>query len=160
MLGCILVSNIAKALKEEPTNYTYVFLTYGNEETGRKIGSAIRGPGSDRRRRPTHVIEVDYVGDNGAELGGRWMSPAAGRFLRTGIKITTYPMPDPPKIHTERDNLSNVDFERAYLAYKTAISLVEGIERGEGLKPPDTVNFWRKESPLLGERPAVPQPKP
>ena len=43
MLGCILVSNVAKALKEEPTNYTYLFLVYGNEEAGRKIGSAIRG---------------------------------------------------------------------------------------------------------------------
>jgi len=158
MVGCILVSKIAKALKEEPTNYTYVFLVYGNEETGRKIGSAICGPGSGRRGRPTYVIEIDYVGDKDGELGGRWLSPSAGRFLRTGIKINTYPMPEPRKIHTERDDVSNVDFGRAYLAYKTVISLIEGIESGEGLKPPGTINFWRKDQPLFGQRPTVSQP--
>ena len=78
------------------------------------------------------------------------MSPIGGRFLKTGIKITTYSMPDPPTIHTERDNISNVDFDRAYLAYKTVISLIEGIEKGDGLIPPDTVNFWRKDQPLFG----------
>ncbi|MCX5644106.1 MAG: M28 family peptidase [Phycisphaerae bacterium] len=160
MLGCILVSNIAKALRDEPTNYTYLFLAYGNEETGRRIGSAIRGYESGRRERPTYIIEIDYVGDKDAELGGRWMSPIDGRFLQTGIKINTIPMPDPRKIHTEKDNLSNVHFGRAYLAYKTVISLIEGIERGEGLKPPDTVNFWRKENPLFGCKPAVSQPTP
>jgi hypothetical protein len=160
MLGCVLVSNMARALKEEPTNYAYVFLAYGDEEAGRKIGSAIRGPASDRRRRPTYVIELDYVGDRDAELGGRWMSPMAGRFLRTGIKITTYPMPDPWKIHTEQDNISNVDFGRAYLAYKTAISLIEGIERGEELQPPPTVNFWRKDEPLFGSRLTASGPEP
>ena len=40
IVGCILISNIAEAMKNEPTQYTYLFLTYGNEETGRKIGSA------------------------------------------------------------------------------------------------------------------------
>lgn len=150
MLGCILVSNIAEALKDEPTNFTYLFLTYGNEEIGRKIGSATSGyrPGPDQK--PTYVIEIDYVGDNSAELGGRWLSPIGGRFLKTGIKINTYPMPDQPIIHTEKDNFSNVDFDKAYLAYKTVISLIEGIEKGDGLNPPNTVNFWRKEKPLFG----------
>lgn len=150
MLGCILISNVAEALRDESTNFTYIFLTYGDEETGRKIGSATSGyrPGHDQR--PTYVIEIDYVGDNSAELGGRWLSPIGGRFLKTGIKITTYPMPDQPIIHTEKDNVSNVDFNKAYLAYKTVISLIEGIEKGDGLNPPNTVNFWRKEKPLFG----------
>ncbi|MCL5281493.1 MAG: M28 family peptidase [Planctomycetes bacterium] len=160
LLGCVLVSKVAKALKEESTNYTYAFLAYGDEEIGRKIGTATSGYRSGHGQRPTYVVEIDYVGDKDAELGGRWISPRAGRFLRTGIKIVTYPMPDPWKIHTERDNVSNVDFGRAYLAYKTVISLIEGIEGGAGLKPPDTVNFWRKDKPLLGPRPAVSQPVP
>ena len=101
--------------------------------------------------RPTYVIEIDYVGDKSADLGGRWMSPTGGRFVETGIKITTYPMPKPWIAHTEKDNISNVDFDKAYLAYKTVISLIEGIEKGDGLNPPDTVNFWRKDKPLLGE---------
>jgi len=128
MLGCILISNVAEALRDESTNFTYIFLTYGDEETGRKIGSATSGyrPGHDQR--PTYVIEIDYVGDNSAELGGRWLSPIGGRFLKTGIKINTYPMPDQPIIHTEKDNFSNVDFNKAYLAYKTVISLIEGIK--------------------------------
>jgi hypothetical protein len=150
MLGCILISNIAEAMKNEPTQYTYLFLTYGNEETGRKIGSATSGYKSGHDHRPTHVIEIDYVGDKNAELGGRWMSPFGGRFTKTGIKIMTYPMPDPPVIHTERDNIDNVDFDKAYLAYKTAISLIEGIEEGKGLIPPNTVNFLRKDQPLFG----------
>jgi len=150
MLGCILISNIAEALKDEPTNYTYLFLAYGNEEIGRKIGSATSGyrPGPDQR--PTYIVEIDYVGDKSADLGGRWLSPIGGRFLKIGIKITTYPMPDPPTTHTERDNISNVDFDKAYLAYKTVISLIEGIEKADGLKPPNTVNFWRKDKPLFG----------
>ena len=78
------------------------------------------------------------------------MSPIGGRFTKTGIKITTYPMPDPPTIHTERDNIDNIDFDKAYLAYKTVISLIEGIEKGDGLIPPNTVNFWRKDQPLFG----------
>lgn len=150
MLGCILISTIAEAINDEPTNYTYLFFAYGNEEIGRKIGSATSGYRPGRDQRPTYVIEIDYVGDKSAELGGRWLSPIGGRFLKTGIKITTYPMPDPPTIHTERDNISNVDFDRAYLAYKTVISLIEGIEKGDGLIPPDTVNFWRKDQPLFG----------
>ena len=160
MLGCVLVSKVAKALKEESTNYTYAFLAYGNEEIGRKIGTATSGYRSGHGQRPTYVIEIDYVGDKDAELGGRWIGPRAGRFLRTGIKIVTYPMPEPRKIHTERDNVSSVDFGRAYLAYKTVISLIEGIEGGDGLKPPDTVNFWRKDKPLFGQRPAVSQQTP
>lgn len=59
-------------------------------------------------------------------------------------------MPDPPTIHTERDNIDNIDFDKAYLAYKTVISLIEGIEKGDGLIPPNTVNFWRKDQPLFG----------
>jgi hypothetical protein len=160
LLGCVLISKVAKALKDESTNYAYAFFAFGNEEIGRKLGTATSGYRSGRGQGPAYVIEIDYVGDKDGELGGRWMSPIAGRFLWTGIKITTYPMPDPPKIHTERDNLDNVDFERAYLAYKTALSLIEGIERGKGLKPPDTVNFWRKDKPLFGQRPAVSQPTP
>lgn len=160
MLGCILVSDVAEALKDKPTNYAYAFLAYGDEEIGRKIGTATSGYRSGHGHRPTYIIEIDYVGDKDAELGGRWISPREGRFLRTGIKITTWPMPDPWKIHTERDNVSNADFGRAYLAYKTVISLIEGIEGGAGLKPPETVNFWRKDEPLLGQRPAVSQPTP
>ena len=151
MLGCILVSNIAEAMKTESTEYTYVFLTYGDEEIGRKIGSATSGYRSNGTERPTYVIEIDYVGDNSAELGGRWLGPLAGRFQKTGIKINTSPMPDPPTIHTARDNISNVDFDKALLAYKTVISLIEGIEKGDGLIPPKTVNFWRKDQPLFGE---------
>ena len=79
---------------------------------------------------------------------------------RTGIKINTYPMPDPPKIHTERDNLSNVDFGRAYLAYKTATFPDRGNRAGEELKPPDTVNFWRKDKALFGSRPTAFESEP
>ena len=39
------------------------------------------------------------------------------------------------------------------LAYKTVISLIEGIERGDGLKLPDTVHCWRKNDPLPGLEP-------
>jgi len=150
MLGCILISNIAEAMLDEPTKYTYVFLTYGDEELGSKIGSATFGNKSNGANRPTYVIEMDYVGDMHSELGGRWIGPMAGRFQKTGIKITTYPQPKPPTIHTERDNISNVDFSQAYLAYKTVISLIEGIETRDELVPPDTVNFWRKDKPLHG----------
>jgi hypothetical protein len=150
MLGCILVTDIAEVLKDEPTKFTYLFLTYGDEEQGRKIGAATSVYRSDSGLRPTYVIEIDYVGDKGAGLGGRWLSPIGGRFLKTGIKITTYPMPKSPTIHTERDDVSNVDFNRAYLAYKTVISLIEGIEKGDGLNPPNTVNFWRRDKPLFG----------
>ncbi len=149
MLGCILAAKTAKAIRGEETNYGYLFLVYGDEEAGRKIGSAIHTYGRESGRRPGHVIEIDYVGDKTGELGGRWLNPIGGGFLKTGIKITTYPMPDPPTIHTERDNIDSVDFVRVHLAYKTVISLVEGIERGEGLVPPNTVNFWRKDDPLV-----------
>jgi hypothetical protein len=151
MLGCILISNVAEALRDESTNFTYIFLTYGDEETGRKIGAATSSYRAGSGQRPTYVIEIDYVGDKNAELGGRWLSPTGGRFFKTGIKITTYPMPEPLTFHTERDNLGNVDFNKAYLAYKTVISLIEEIETGDGLNPPDTVNFWRKDKPLFGE---------
>ncbi len=149
ILGCILISNIAEAYKNESTNFTYLFLTYTNEELGRKIGSATYGSGLSGR--PVYVIEIDYIGDKNSELGGRWLSPTGGRFQKTGIKITTYPTPHPPNIHTERDNITNVDFDKAYLAYKTVISLIERIEKGDGLITPDTVNFWRKEQPLFGK---------
>jgi len=148
MLGCILISNIAEALRDESTNFTYVFITYGDEETGRKIGSSTSAYRSGPGGRPTYVIEIDYVGDKSADLGGRWLSPTGGRFVKTGIKINTYPMPKPGIIHTEKDNISNVDFDRAHLAYKTVISLIEGIEKGDGLNPPNTVNFWRRDKPL------------
>jgi len=151
MLGCILVAKAAKAVRNHETNYEYLFLAYGDEEAGRKIGSAVSSCRRESRRRPVHVIEIDYVGDRAGELGGRWLSPTAGGFLKTGIKITTYPMPDPPTIHTERDNLDSVDFARVHLAYKTVISLIDGIEQGTGLRPPDTVNFWRREDPLNGK---------
>ena len=90
------------------------------------------------------------MGDKNADLGGRWIGPGpiGGRFQKTGIKITTCPMPDPPTIHTEKDNINNVDFDKAYLAYKTVISMIEGIENSNELIPPDTVNFWRKDKPL------------
>ncbi len=160
LLDCVLISKLAKAFKDEPTNYTYVFLAFDKEETGRRIGAATSGYRSSRRQRPSYMIQIDYVGDKDGELGGKWLSPVARGFLRTGIEITTYPMPEPRKIHTEGDNVSNVDFGRAYLAYKTVISLIEGIEGGAGLKPPDTVNFLRKDKPLFGQRPAVSQPTP
>jgi len=146
MLGCVLISNIAEAYKSELTNFTYLFLTYSNEELGRRIGSATYSSGLSGR--PVYVIEIDYVGDKNADLGGRWLSLSGGRFQKTGIKISTYPNPDPQTIHTERDNISNVDFEKAYLAYKTVISMIEGIEDSNELIPPDTVNFWRKDKPL------------
>ena len=41
MLGSILVSDIAEVYKDEKTYYSYLFITYTNEENGRKIGSAI-----------------------------------------------------------------------------------------------------------------------
>jgi hypothetical protein len=148
MLGCILISDIAEAFRNESTNFTYLFLTYTNEEPGRKIGSATYNSGLNGR--PVYVIEIDYVGDKNADLGGRWLEPIGGRFQKTGIKITTYPMPDPPSIHTERDNITNVDFDKAYLSYKTVISMIEGIEDSNELIPPDTVNFWRKDKPLSG----------
>ena len=150
MLGCILVSNIAEAFKDEPTNFTYLFLFYGNEENGRKIGSASSVYRSGKDGRPTYVIEIDYVGDKNGSLGGRYISPVNTRYLKTGIKINTTPMPKQPIIHTEKDNITNVDFNKAYLAYKTVISLVEGIEKGEGLNPPDTVNFFGKDRPKMG----------
>lgn len=150
MLGCILISDIAEVFRDESTNYTYLFLTYTNEELGRKIGSAIYNSGLSGK--PVYVIEIDYVGDKNAELGGRWIGsgPMGGRFQKTGIKITTFPMPEPPTMHTERDNISNVDFENSFLAYKTVISMIEGIEDSNELVPPDTVNFWRKDRPLFG----------
>lgn len=151
MLGCVLISNIAEAYKNELTKFTYLFLTYTNEELGRRIGSATYRSGLSGR--PVYVIEIDYVGDKNADLGGRWLSPTGGRFQKTGIKITTYPHPDPLTIHTERDNISNVDFGKAYLAYKTVICLIEGVEVGNKLIPPDTVNFWRKNKPLFGPSP-------
>lgn len=151
MLGCILISNVAEALRDESTNFTYIFLTYGDEEIGRKIGYATSAYRSGPGGRPTYVIEIDYVGDKNADLGGRWLSPTGGRFVKTGIKINTYPMPKAGIIHTEKDNISNVDFDKAYLAYKTVISLIEGIEKGDGLIPPNTVNFLRRDKPLLGK---------
>lgn len=151
MLGCILISNIAEIFRDKSTNFTYIFLTYGGEETGRKIGSATSGYRSGSGGRPTYVIEIDYVGDKNADLGGKWLGPIGGRFINTGIRINTYPMPKPGIIHTEKDNISNVDFNKAYLAFKTVIALIEGIEKGDGLIPPNTVNFWRKDKPLLGK---------
>jgi hypothetical protein len=142
------VSNVAEAFRDESTNFTYLFLCYGYEEVGGKIGTATSGYRSGQKGRPTYVIEIDYVGDKRSDLGGRYLSPIGGRYSKTGIKITTYPAPEPPTIHTERDNINNVDFDKAYLAYKTVISLIEGIERGDGLKLPDTVHCWRKNDPL------------
>lgn len=155
MLGCVLVSNIAEVFRDEPTNFTYLFLCYTDEELGRKIGSATSGYRPGPMGRPTYVIEVDYIGDKRSDLGGRYLSPIGGRFLKTGIKITTYPMPEPPTIHTERDNIKNVDFKKVYLAYKTVISLIEGIEKVNELMPPDTVHFLRKDKPLRGQE--IPQ---
>jgi len=148
MLACILVAKTARTIRDEETHHGYLFLAYGDEETGRKIGSAIQPHRRESGRKPVHVIEIDYVGDKTGELGGRWLSPTGGAFIETGIKITTHPMPDPPTIHTERDNIDSVDFVRVQLAYKTVISLIEGIEQGIGLRPPDTVNFWRREQPV------------
>lgn len=153
MLGCIVVSKIAKVFRDEPTNFTYLFLCYTNEELGKKIGTATSGYRPGEKGRPTYVIEVDYIADKGGGLGGRYLSPIGGRYLKSGIKITTYPAPTPPTIHTERDNTNNVDFTKAYLAYKTLISLIERIEKGEGLQPPDTVHFWKKNQPISGLEP-------
>lgn len=150
MLGCVVISNIAEVFRDEPTDFTYLFLCYTDEEVGKKIGTATSGYRSGQKGRPTYVIEVDYIGDKRSDLGGRYLSPIGGRYLKAGIKITTYPMPEPPTIHTERDNITNVDFDKAYLAYQTVIALIEGIEKGEGLRPPDTVHFWRKNKPLPG----------
>ena len=151
MLGCILISDIAKVYKDENTNYTYLFITYTDEENGRKIGAATSDYRTGKDGRPLYVIEIDYIGDKNGGLGGRWLSPVGGRFQKTGIKITTYPMPEIQTIHTERDNVRNIDFYKAYLAYKTVISLIERIEDGNDLSPPDTVNFWQKDHPLYGE---------
>jgi hypothetical protein len=150
MLGCVLVSNIAKVLKDELTNFTYLFLFYGDEENGRKIGSATSIYRSGNDGKPSYVIEIDYVGDKHGSLGGRYSSQESARYLKRGIKINTWPMPKQRTIHTERDNITNVDFHKAYLAYKTVISLIEGIEKGEGLNPPDTVNFLGKDRPIKG----------
>ena len=59
-------------------------------------------------------------------------------------------LPKPDIIHRENDNISNVDFDKAYLAYKTAISLIEGIKKGDGLNPPNTVNFLEKRQAVTG----------
>jgi|WetSurMetagenome_2_1015567.scaffolds.fasta_scaffold180214_2 hypothetical protein len=151
MLGCILVSDIAEVYKDEKTYYSYLFITYTDEEIGCKIGSAISGCRSEKDWKAIYVIEIDYIGDRNGGLGGRWLSPVNGGFHKTGIKITTYPIPEIPTIHTERDNIRNVDFNKLYLAYKTIISMIEKIEDGNDLAPPDTVNFWRKDKPLYGD---------
>jgi len=150
MLGCIVVSNTAEVFRDKPTEFTYLFLCYTDEEVGRKIGTATSGYQPGQAARPRYVIEVDYIGDKQGGLGGRYLSPLGGRYLKTGIKITTYPVPEPPTIHTERDNINNVDFNKAYLAYRTVISLIEKIEKADQLQPPDTVHFWKKDKPLRG----------
>ena len=147
MLGCILVSKVAKILVRADTEFTYLFCCYGREEAGRRISAPISFYRAEHGR-PTFIIKVDYVGDKRAPgLVGAYLSPVDG-YLQTGIKISTYPWPDPPTMHTERDNIKNVDFDIAYLAYETLIHMVEQVEDGKGLTPPPTVSFWRKDKPL------------
>ena len=150
MLGCILVANIAKVFKDHPTNYTYVFLYYGDEEAGAKIGAATSYYKAGMGNGPDYVIEIDYVGDKNHDLAGRYMSPPEGRFKKIGIKLATHVWPSESVIHTAQDKIENVDFDRAYLAYKTVISMVEEFEKTGELKPPDTVDFSKKTSPLWG----------
>ncbi len=147
MLGCILVSKVAKVFAHVDTEFTYLFLCFGREEEGRKIGAPISFYRAEHGR-PTFIIKVDYVGDKRAPgLIGAYLSPMDG-YLQTGIKISTYPWPDPPTMHTERDNIKNVDFDVAYLGYESMIWMIEQIEDGKGLTPPPTVSFWKKDKPL------------
>jgi hypothetical protein len=150
MLGCILVANIAKVFKDHPTKYTYVFLCYGDEEVGSKIGAATSCYRPGIGNEPDYVIEIDYVGDKNHDLAGRYLGPLGGRFKKIGIKLATHVWASESVIHTVQDNIENVDFDRAYLAYKTVISMVEGIEETDELKPPDTVFFFKKEHPIWG----------
>jgi len=146
MLGCILVARLADAFHHMDTRASYLIVLYNDEERGRRIGSANHPPGAPKYGRPAYIIEIDYVGDKRAPLGGRWLGPMQ-EYTVAGLKLSSYPMPKPPTIHTERDSMSNVDVAKAYLAYETALFLIEGIERGDGLVPPDTVAFWKKDSP-------------
>ncbi len=147
MLGCVLVADVAQAFRDHAAEYTYVFVFYGREEQGRTIPPRNPEPNSHPEARPEFIIEVDYVGDKRGGLGGRYLAPVL-RYRQSGIKLTSNPSPNnPPTIHTERDTLESVDFPQAYLAYKTMLWLVEGIEAGRGLQPPPTVNFWRKDAP-------------
>jgi len=142
MIGCILVSKVAQTIRSRDVKYTYVFVLFDDEETGRILPyrTGAYSPSTDGR--PAFMLEVDYVGDKRSGLIAKHLSPAY-RYLQAGMKLTSYPMPDPPTIHTIRDNLESVDFSRVYLAYQVVMWWVENLEAGEGLSPPPNVS-WRK----------------
>lgn len=143
MIGCVLTARTMHALRERSTRYSYLVVLYADEEGGRTIGQAAHPKGAPSDTAPAFIISVDYVGDIRSELLGRWLTPdERSGEPGQGIMLTSYPQPSPPTTHSDRDNLASVDFAQAYLAYETILFLVEGIERGDGLRPPPTARFW------------------
>lgn len=147
MLGCILVSEAAKLLAGRETQYTYVFLCYGDEETGRRMPSSLDVPEAEGLGRPAFILEVDYVGDKRAGLVAYYLLHGVYGYRQAGMKLTAWPQPHPGTIHSERDNIESVGFKEAHLAYKSMVWMLEGIERGDGLKPPPVAFFMEPQTP-------------
>jgi len=148
MLGCVVVAAAARSFQDRDTDFTYAFIFYGDEETGRKFPTRVAmNDDAAPLEKPEYSLEVDYIGDRRSNMLVRYVYPSEAAYKRYGLKITAFPHPVPSTIHTDLDNIDGVDFEQVHQCVQSVIWMLEGLEQGLELEPSPTL-FLRYSTPM------------